>query len=104
MTTILHTRIPGTGVQIAKIPGSVRVISYPAEDVVPQVAHVTLDSDMRDEFHFTRCRHANPMKFTVPGWQAFIAAVKAGEFDGLLTAVERRPGRCTPFRRRAVPR
>jgi hypothetical protein len=84
VTASLHAHVPDTGIRIVSIPGIVRAHIWPAEDAKPEIAHVTLESDMQGEFRFTRCRHDDNLQFTMPGWQAFIAAVKAGELDGLV--------------------
>jgi hypothetical protein len=60
----------------------------PAGDAAPEIPHVILDSQMKDDFNFPRCHHDDVLQFTIPGWRAFVEAVKAGEFDHLLEGVE----------------
>ena len=76
-------RVPGTGVRVVHLPGVVVAAVTPEADAAPEIPYVVLDSRMRDDFRHARCYHDDHMQFTIPGWQAFVAAVKAGEFDHL---------------------
>lgn len=78
MTTITGN-VPGEDVRVVMLPGVVRANNSFGDGA--EVPYVLLEGLMRDDFRFPRCRHDDHLQFTITGWRAFLAAVKAGEFD-----------------------
>ena len=77
--------VPDTGIRGGAVPDTVTVTYWPPVAGVPGPAgdaRITLSPHMNQ---LSRpAGSSGEMTFTLPGWQEFAAAVKAGEFDGLL--------------------